>query len=377
MTRFFAIFRKSLKEQLRSPWELVLILLIGPMFVLLYWLFLGGGSTSYTLLVLNQDSPAADALVQSLREIAYPDGQPVLKLRAVTSVSEAEGLLRNRDAAALLVIPPAFSARVAAYPAQISGQPVVISGDLTNPTYAVAAVLATSAADEYVRTMTGQARPVAMVERPLGGSAARSEFEVYVPGLLVVAVVMMLFSAALRVTREVESGGFKRLALTHVTPLEYLAGVSAVQMLVGLSAVLMTFLSAVALGFRSQGPLWLAILVGGLSAFSVIGVGLMVAAFARTSTEAFIIANFPMVLLMFFSGGVFPLQRVPLFTLAGRAFALFDLLPQTHAVLALNKVLTLGAGLSEIAYELIMVFVLSLAYFGLGVWMFGKRAMQR
>jgi ABC-2 type transport system permease protein len=381
MKRLISVFRKNLLEQLRSGWELILVLLLGPAFVLIYWLFLGGGSTSYTLLVLNEDrGPHGAQLSAALRDVRYPTGEPILKVVEASGRAQAEQRLRNRDAAALLVLPPDFSARLEGFRSgsqPIAGEPVLISGDLTNPTYSVAAVLGMAVYEDYLRQAAGQPRPVALVEQPLGGSAARTEFETYVPGLLVVAVVMMLFTAAMRVTSEVESGGLKRLALTRVTSLEFLGGVSAVQLLVGLAAVVSTFLAAIALGFRSQGPLGLAILVGGLTAFSVIGVGLIIAGFARTGTEAFIIANFPMVLLMFFSGAVFPMPRAPLFHLAGRPFALFDLLPQTHAVLALNKILTLGAGLREVTYELAMVTLLSILYFAIGVWIFDRRVLRK
>ncbi len=383
MRRFFAVFRKSLLEQVRSPWELALILLFVPVFVLLYWLFFGGGSTSYSLLVLNQDAgPHGAQLVQAIAGMAYPNGDAILKVKPVSSRSAAETSLRNREAAGLLVIPADFSARVdgfgaAASPGSDSTAPLVISGDLTNPSYAVAAGLTNAVIEEYLRQATGQLRPVAIVEQPLGGSAARSEFETYVPGLLVVAVVLMLFTAAMRVTSEVEKGGVKRLRLTRVTALEYLAGVSAVQMLVAFTAVLLAFLTAVALGFHSQGPLWLAVLISVLSAFSVIGAGLIVAAFSRSATEALILANFPMVLMMFFSGGVFPVPSIPLFTIAGRTFGLFDLLPQTHAVLALNKVMTIGAGPGEVTYEMVMVLVLSALYFLVGVVLFDRKIYRK
>lgn len=380
MTRYLAVFRKALVEQLRSPWELGLVVVVAPLFIFIYWLFLGGGSTSYTLLVLNQDAANTPLLIEALEEMRYGAGEPVLKLRMVGDRAEGDRLLRNHDGAALLVIPPQFGARLNAYQAgkpAAEGEPVVLAGDLTNPTYAVAAVLTSSVVDAYMRAETGQELPVAVEEQPLGGSAARTEFEIYVPGLLVVAMVMMVFTAALRVTREVESGGLKRLALARVTPFEYLAGVSTVQLMVGLAAVLAAFGTAVALGFRSQGPLWLAILTGGLTAFSIIGTGLIVAAFSRNATEAVIIANIPMIFMMFFSGGAIPMPRVVLFTLLGRSIALFDILPQTHAVAALNKILTLGAGLGEVWFELVMVLLLSLLYFAVGVWVFSVRVMRR
>jgi hypothetical protein len=54
---------------------------------------------------------------------------------------------------------------------------------------------------------------------------------------------------------------------------------------------------------------------------------------------------------------------------------LFDFLPPAHAVVALNKVLTLGAGLPEVAYELIALILLSILYFSVGVWLFQRLHM--
>lgn len=377
LTRFLTVFRKSFLEQLRSPWEVVLVLSIGPAFVLLYWLFFSGGSTSYQLLVLDQDrGPHGAAFTSQVAELAYPGGQPLLHVTAIDSRTSAEQRLRDREASALVILPPDFSARLDTMKQDLQsgkqvstadGAPVILSGDLTNPTYSIASVLTLSVLEDYLREAAGQPRPVTIVEEPLGGSATRSEFETYIPGLLVVAVVMMLFTAAMRVTGELESGGLKRLALTQVTPLEFLSGVSLVQLLVGLATILLTFGVAVMLGFHSQGPLWVAVLVGLLSAFSVIGVGLIVASFARSTTEAFIAGNFPMFLLMFFSGGVFPLPRNPL----------FDLIPQTHAVVALNKVLTLGVGLGGVWREMVALVGLSVLYFAIGIWVFGRRVMRK
>ena len=99
---------------------------------------------------------------------------------------------------------------------------------------------------------------------------------------------------------------------------------------------------------------------------------MLVASFTRTVSQAFVVANFPLGLMMFFSGAIFPVPAVKLFTLAGHAISLYDILPPTHAVVALNKVLTLGAGFSEVAFELAALLVLSLFYFAAGAWLFGR-----
>ncbi|GIL12089.1 MAG: transport permease protein [Chloroflexota bacterium] len=378
--RFLGVFRKAMWEQRRDLLILSLTLLLGPCFVLLYALFFPTGSTTYGVLIWNQDTAGdGNALIERLRQVAYSDGQPLLVVNQVNSRAEAENPLRDRDAEVLLVIPPDFSQTLQAARAgqqAAAGTPVMFVGDLTNPYYAVAAIMANAALDQYIQETTGQARPVEIVEDALGASAARSEFETYVPGLLVLAVILLIYQSSMTITREIETGTLRRLQTTGMTALDFLGGTTAALTLTALLAVALTFLTALALGFRSQGPLWLAFLIAALTGVSIIGTGLIVACFARSGMQASIIANFPLALFMFFSGAAFPLPRVPLFSLGGRVIGLYDILPPTHAVAALNKVFTLGAELNDILYELIALVLLSALYFALGVWLFSRRHLR-
>lgn len=371
--RLVSVFRKSMREQLRQWWMLALTLIIGPCFVLMYWLWFGGGSTTYSLLVINNDAGSGGAqAIAAIQSLQYSDGQPILKITSMTDRAEAEARLKNRSAAALIIVPADFSHTV-----DVSKTlPVVMVGDLTNPQYMVAGIMAVTALDEYAKTITGQPSPLQFTEEPLGASGVRTEFEMYTSGILVLSVVMLIFQAAMTVAHEVEAGTLRRLQLTRMTSFDLLGGISATQVLIGVVSVTVTILTAWACGFHSQGPLWLAILVGAVTSLSIIGVGLLVACFSRTVSEAFIIANFPLILLMFFTGAIFPIPAVPLFTLGGHTIGLFDILPPTHAVVALNKVLTLGAGLGEVAYELTAMLILSVAYFAIGVWLFKRTHLK-
>jgi ABC-2 type transport system permease protein len=372
LMRLVSVFCKSLRQQTRDVLSLGLALAFAPCMVLLYWLFFPSGSTTYAVLVLNPDACAG--CVEALQKVTYADGKPLLVVRPVADRAQAEARLRNRDAAVLLILPPNFAqaaAKEAEDPATLT-----LVGDLTNPAYAVAAALTSGALDEYLQATSCQPRAMRLTEEPLGQSAARTEFENYVPGLLIFAVTMLIFQAAMTVTREVEAGTLRRLRLTRMTALDFLGGTSAALALVGVTALTLALATAWALGFRSQGPLWLAALVGAITSLSVVGVGLVVACFSHKVTQAFLIANFPLALFMFFSGAIYPMPRVPLFTLAGHAVGLYDILPPTHAVVALNKVLTLGQGIGDIAYELAALGVLSLLYFAAGVWLFQRTHLQ-
>jgi ABC-2 type transport system permease protein len=368
--KLLSVFRKSLREQLRDLTSLTLLLVAAPFFIFLYWLLLGGGSTTYTVLLVNQDNTTA--VEESLRAVTYEDGSPLLKVQVVGSRAEAEQMLRNRDGDMAVIVPEGFSTALHGGPRAA----VVFTGDMTNPRYRLTGILAITALDALVKQSTGMIMPVDLAEEPLDQSGARTEFETYVPGLLVVAVEMLLYKVAIELTAEVQAGTLRRLRLTRMRAIDLLGGISLTHLVVGILATLLAFATAALLGFHSQGPVWAAMLVTGLTTFAVVGFGLMTAAFARTPVEATVVATFPMLGLMFFSGSAFPLPKVELFKVAGRVIGLYDILPTTHAVNALSKVMTLGAGLREIRYELVAVAVLSAVYFALGVWLFHRRHLR-
>jgi ABC-2 type transport system permease protein len=174
------------------------------------------------------------------------------------------------------------------------------------------------------------------------------------------------------VAREIETGALRRLQLTPMTSLDYLGGVTAALVLVGTAAFSLAFAFALLVGFRSQGSVLAPLLIGAVTYLSVIGLGMMVASFTRTVSQAFVVANFPMAMMMFFSGTIYPLPKIVLFTHGGRDIGLYDILPPTHAVAALNKILTLGAGLDQVTFELSALVSLSVLYLALGICLFNR-----
>lgn len=387
--RFLSVFRKSYREQKRDLWMLGLSLAFAPLFVLIYWLWTGGNATtSYAVLVVNQDAGftqmdgttlnAGDDTIREMEHLTFQDGSPILRVKPIPNREEGEIQLKEREAAALVIIPSDFSQVIVESQKRVAfpSTNVEFVGDLTNPYYTIAAVMAMTAIDGYAIVSTGEYRPIGLIETALGDSAARTEFELYVPGLFVLAVIMMLFQASMMVAREIEGGKLQRLRISRLTAFELLGGISAWLVLVAILEVLITFAVATALGFRSQGALWIAILVGVITSFSIIGVGMIVASISKTVSQAFVIANFPFGFFMFLSGAAFPVPMGSVFTFWGHNFHLVDLLPPTHAVKALNKVFTLGASLDDVVFEVAALIILSVLYFGLGVWLFRRMHLK-
>jgi len=370
---------KNIKEQIRDIVTLGLSLVIGPFFVLLYWLMIPSGSTTYAVMVQNLDlGGQGERAIHLLEELSYPSGDPLLDVIPINSQQRAETLLRNRDAEVLLIIPEDFSNKIEAVPEDVQENPanITLVGDLTNPYYAVGAVMAGSVIDEFVQVQTGKQRIVDYYEIALGDSAGRSEFDLYIPGILIVSVVMLVFIISMTISAEVESGTLMRLKLTGIKTYQLLVGLSLPTILWGILSLYLTLLVAIGLGFESQGSVFLSLLIGAITSIAVVGMGLIVAAFSKSVSQAFIIANFPLIFFMFFSGAVYPIPRINLFMIGDISVSIYDVLPPTHAVVALNKILSLGAGLSDVLYELISLVILSFLFYGIGIWTFQRKHMR-
>jgi ABC-2 type transport system permease protein len=387
--RLLAVFRKTLREQMRDWASLSMVIVLCPFFVFLYWLMTGGGTTSYKVLVINQDRGAivegrarrteGDRVVAAMKAVQYANGSPMLRVEKAADRAAADIQLRDRYAAVLLVLPADFSRTLHKKELGIeaAGDPVIVSGDTGNPAYAIASILVFTALDAVTREVSGIRPPVEWKEEFVSGTQPRSEFETYVPGLLVLSIILLIFTTALPLVREREDKTLRRLRLTRMTAFDLLGGVSLAQVVIGALAVVTTFAAALLLGFHSRGPILAAVAVGVLTAGSVIAVGLVTACFCRSATAVLTIGTLPFFLLMWFSGAAMPLPRVVLFSLGARSFAVNDILPPTHAVTALNKILSLGAGLGGVVYELTMIALLTAVYFAAAVWIYRRTQLRK
>lgn len=378
--RTLLIASKSAREHLRNPALPLLALGLGPFFVLLMWLFFpSGGNTTYPVVVVEaasrEDRDAVESTIRAMERFAPADGPPVLRVSRVADAGRAQAEVAARRAIAYVEFPEGYAPALAAAGADAARQvPVVLGGDLGNPLYPVAAILAHEAVAGHVGEVTGRPAVVALAEVPLGISGSRTEFESYVPGVLVFAIGLTMFSAAVGVAQEVEGRTIRRLVRTPLRSADLLGGITLVQLGIGLGAGAASLVTATVLGFRPAGPVGLVGLVWLLACLAVIGIGLVVGALARSVAQAFLLANFPFGVFMFLSGTMFPVRGVALFTVGGEEVNLLDVLPPRHAVNALNSLITYGS--TDIGYELVMLGALSAGFFLLGAGLFHHRHLR-
>jgi ABC-2 type transport system permease protein len=382
------LFVKEVLENGRDWKMLSLVLTFAPFFVLMMYAYLGHSTPVYDIGVVDLDEPvagpagttysASQDLIEALEAVQGPEGESILRVRVIGE-NEIDPYLESRRADLVLVVPAGFSRAVMDQRAGGSPLPVALRsrGDPSNPDYLMAGVWADMTTVMFVGFASGLESPAVLAPEVVDHATSLSEFELFVPGLLILSLMMLMFTAAAALIREKDKGTLIRLRLSELRTFEWLAAVSATQVLIGLAALGLTYLTAVGVGYRPNGSLGLLFLVGGLTSLSVMALSVLVAAFLRTVFDLVTIGSFPFFILMFFSGGMFPLPGVALFEWGDRTIELNEILPTTHAITAVNRVLSYGAGVTDIVFELGALTALSALFFGVGTWIFARRHLPK
>lgn len=379
--RMLSFLKKTFLENLRDWKILILTLVFAPFFVFLMYAYYGVAPSSYVLLVYNRDrsagaeASASQALIAAWREFKHADGQPVFRVSEVTSLESARLQVKNRDADLLVEILPDFSRHLANFKDDPAGAParLINHGNESNLRSSMAMALSDYIAYALAITSTGTRVPLEAGLQPAGTAAARRDFDLYVPALLVLAIIMVLFTAAATLIKEVDQGTMSRLLLSRLTTLEFLTAVSLNQVLIGLATLLLALLAALCTGYRMEGSLAALLVAGTISILGVVAISVLVAAFLKSIFELLTVGCFPFFILMFFSEAMFPLPKLTLFQLAGYSVYASDILPTSLTVRAFQKILNGGAGLAGIGFELAGILALTALYYVLGAWLFRRR----
>jgi len=365
--RAWFVARKSLLELLRE-WQLLLFVMALPL-VFLGILFAGYNTpllVTHPLLVANSD-PQSEALITELAAQRYADGRPVFDITPTTDMDAAEAKLKEQSATALVVISP---------DAGQDASRMTIKGDALYMRFYRAATILESVATRHADRVAGRPEIVRVVEQPLGGASPQSEFDVYTPGMIVFALLLIIPQTSMLVARELRWDTLRRLRLTPMRAWDLLGGISLAQMIVAVFQVVVVFVSAVLIGFHNQGSLLTAIVTGMAISFSAIGQGLLVACFVENDSQAINVGSAVAMMQVWFSGSFYRLPPITLFTLAGHQIDLFDVFPATHGFLALQQVLSYGTELKEIAFRLGATLILSVIYFVAGGIIFHRLKMR-
>jgi len=380
--KWFFIFKHSLYRQWRDKLVLLLTLLTAPFFVLLYWLLFGNQSVQPMGIIVfdssavhisgGQSGMTVRGLTTELEDILQEANSVKPKIVYTQSIKQLNHRLLSGDFSIGLVLMESNKS-----PDSLNKETIIeVYGNASTFEYQLVNLGLKMALEKSMNQFSGFTSPVRIQQKPLGLSGSRTPFEMYVPGLIVFAVIMLIFSSSMAVTREVETGTLVRLAMTRASAFDIMVGISSAQLVPGFLSVALTYIAAMALGFHNAGSLVFALVLVAAACLSNVGIGMIVASLSKNLLVSFLLSSVFMFLLILFSGIIFPRPDISWISIAGRSIGPFDILPTTHLGKGLEKILTLGASLNEIKYELSILLISSLVFFSIGLLIFRKTCLS-
>ncbi len=381
---------KDLLEFSRSKLRLVMLVLM-PLFMMMMvgFIFPTGSTISHTpVAIANQDvmvngTSLGSGFVAELEAVNNQTG--MMDLRDATGFDDIKTMIQDGKVSGGVIVPPTFTADI------LAGRQgnITLMTDQSNPQ--------TSAMIQSVLTKLIEQLGSQMAERNLNETynislqdaptvlmpydvqvrgivpGTPNYFEFVAPGIMSMVVMMSLMTGLPHaISYEKDMGTLDGMLVAPTSRWAIILGKVLAQSTRGMIQGFIILLMAVLLfGVVIHGSILLVILLILLTVFSFVGLGILITSFAdkeETATMVMMTLMFPM---MFLSGVFFPIQQMPSYmqTLA-------NFLPLTYAASAMRKVMVLGAGVSAITPEVVVLGVFGIVLLTVAVPMF-KRAMSR
>lgn len=395
MKKIWKIAIKTLLEYWREPQLFGWVITFPILMIAIYYYGFGqakqGFNTIMNILVINQDhaittqpESVGTGLVNQIRHLEW-EGQPVFNVISMEDQKAAERYLREGKADLLIILPEQLSQTLLTMQQKdgpLTPPEIVFKGNPASFNYVFAQSFLDGLVRQFIRAQVGQPSPSTANYQFIPGTGTLSDFDFGVPGVIVFGILFVIITTSTTLVREDVHHTLQRLRLTQANAAHLLIGVTLAQMVLAAVQIPLAFGAAVAMGFGQgslvsrMSSLLIAICIGLLFNFSVVGIGFIVAAISHDESEATNLGTLFLVPLAFLSGAMFPMPQNSLFEIGSLHIKFYDFLPSTHASEALRRLLALGDNVTTMGYPLGMLAFLSLVYLWAGIWLFQKLRLE-
>ncbi len=387
MQHSFRIAKKDLTELFRNRLGLVLLIVM-PLFMMVMVGFIypsNGTITDLKIGIVNEDSGFNNVFASQSFLLGLQGINNQTHMLIITNVSSTANLRDTVQRGQLqggIVIPENFSQSL------LSGQQgtIIIVSDESNPQISATIQAALSG----VFSAMGQqlaiqnvlplnaTNPLAVIQpysvKTQGVvSGHPSYFDFIAPGIMAMTVMMSVMTGLpVAISQEKEIGTMDGMMVAPVNRLSILLGKTMAQTGRGLIQGLIILGLAIGIfGVAIQGSILLVFALLLLGVFSFVGLGIVITSFTKDQETAQMLMMTLMFPMMFLSGVFFPIQQMPWYMQD-----ISKVLPLTYASDALRKVMVLGAGIPQIANELIILIVFGIVMIAIALPVF-RRMMTR
>jgi len=393
---------KDLTELFRNRLGLVLLIVM-PLFMMAMVGFIYPSSTAtisnLPAALVNQDQGfynktsgtnstiPSQIFITALEGINNQAHPPMLILSSASSMSDIRDKVQKGEIDGGILIPSNFSASI------MSGEQgtVIIMTDQSNPTTAEMFQAAMSATIDLMGTALAQENVQSLnstlvtannslsIVKPYYSqtegvvSGNPSYFNFIAPGLMAMTVMMSVMTGLpVAISKEKEDGTMDGMMVAPINRLSIILGKALGQTARGLLQGFIIFALAVGLfGVIIHGSLLLVVALLLLGVFSFVGLGIVLTSIAKDQETAQMMMMTIMFPMMFLSGVLFPIQQMPWYM---QDIAKF--LPLYYATDAMRRVMVLGAGVSAISTDLLILIAFGTIMIAIAVPLF-QRMMTR
>ncbi|QCI67414.1 ABC transporter permease [Phreatobacter stygius] len=364
--RILALFRKELLAMLKDPKSRV-VLVVPPILQCLIF----GYAATYDLNNVPYALVDLDRSASSQAFAARLDGSGVfVRVATLLRPGDAGPLIDDRRALVVVTIGRDFEKQLSAGLA--APLQVIVDGRNSNTAGTaqgyVGAIAAGFAEDwRMARGLPGP--PVRISTRAWFNPGLETRWNMIPSMIGMITMMMTMMLTAMSVAREREAGTFDQLLVTPFRPTEIMIGKAVPAMLVGLSQST-TILLVAQLWFQIPFAGSYLMLYSGLLLFlaAAVGIGLFVSSIAANMQQAMIMSFVLIMPFMLLSGLTAPVGNMP------PALQYFTLInPLRYAISITHQVYLEGAGLRQLAPEMLALGAIACITMPISAWMFRNR----
>jgi len=358
-----AVALKELRQALRDPLSLAMLLGLPAMMLVMYGYAINFDVRHVALGVQDLDKSAASReLVASFVNSTYFD-----RVADFPAGADLARSTERRVAKAVLVIPLGYARDLEA--GRVATVQLLVDGADANTATTLlgyASALVASANAERVRaTPAGAALAASLLdyEPRVWYNPELQSTQFLVPGLIgFILMLTAVLSTALSVVREKERGTMEQLRVTSLRPGELVVGKTLPYLGISLTATVIILLAARFLfGVSVRGSYLDLFLATLLYLVGALGFGLLISSLADTQAMAFQMgAVTSMLPTIFLSGFIFPIHSMPVVVRA-----LTYAVPARYFLVVVRGVILKGAGLAPYGKDLAFLALYALVVLGI------------
>ena len=354
----------GLKRLFRDKMALFFTFLFPLIFLLVFGSIFNNSSASFNIAIINHsDTEFAKRFVDG----ATKDDSGILKVKDLKDLDDAKEKMKRSELDGVIELPADFG--------EIKGE-----GSAARPTGTIK-VLHAKGKEQAASTLTavmeqiasainkhlGQPEPPLQVASEAVGDQALKTFDYTFTELLAFSLMSMgIFGLANQMPAEKQKGNYRRLRAAPFTSGQLVIATSVVYTIVSLlSAAMMIAVGMLVFKFTIRGDWLLFIPFLVLAAAMMVGLGLMIGAWAKNENQSAPLSNLVSFPMMFLSGAFFPAYLFPEWLKGVSQF-----IPMTPVVDGFRLITTENASLVEVLPQLGAVLLVIVIVYALSIKLF-------